>query len=166
MIIGNFTFIDEGYSGLILAPGGFINPVRITPVAGKGVDNTSTVDGGVVDLGVAWKRHSGKTGKAYLSVRLDSPFLSAPINCALIEQDRGRIRAGLELQARRDGRDRVDGDERRRGDLPAAFCLSAGPSGPFGIESLQLVRRPSSLLSRKCHESLGFALASLKTTLF
>jgi uncharacterized protein (DUF736 family) len=86
MIIGNFTFIDEGYSGLILAPGGFINPVRIAPVAGKGVDYTVTVDG-AVDLGVAWKRHSGKTGKAYLSVKLDSPFLSAPINCALIEQD-------------------------------------------------------------------------------
>jgi uncharacterized protein (DUF736 family) len=88
MIIGNFTFVDDGYSGLILAPGGVINAVRIAPVEGKGVDYTVTVDG-AFELGAAWKRHSRKTGKAYLSVRLDTPFLAAPVNCALIEDSDG-----------------------------------------------------------------------------
>jgi uncharacterized protein (DUF736 family) len=44
-------------------------------------------DDGFVELGAAWKRHSAKTGKAYLSVRLDSAFVPAPVNCALIEQE-------------------------------------------------------------------------------
>ena len=87
MIIGNFTFIDEGYSGLVLTPAGVINAVRIAPTAGKAIDYAITVDGGAFDLGAAWKRHSSKTGKPYLSVKLDSPFLPAPVNCALIEQD-------------------------------------------------------------------------------
>jgi uncharacterized protein (DUF736 family) len=29
-----------------------------------------------------------ETGKAYLSVKLDSPTLPGPVNCALIEQER------------------------------------------------------------------------------
>jgi uncharacterized protein (DUF736 family) len=86
MIVGKFTSVEDGgYVGLILAPGGVINPVRVMPVAGKGVDYIITVDGHHgFDLGVAWNRHSTKTGKAYLSVKLDTPFLPAPINCALI----------------------------------------------------------------------------------
>ena len=84
MIIGTFTPVDGGYCGMILAPAGVINPVRVAPVAGKGIDYSITHDG--FDLGAAWKRHSSKTGKAYLSVKLDSPYLAAPVNCALIEQ--------------------------------------------------------------------------------
>lgn len=89
MIIGKFATVEDGgYVGLILAPGGVINPVRIMPVEGKGVDYVLTVDGNHgFDLGVAWNRHSSKTGKAYLSVKLDTPFLAAPINCALIGID-------------------------------------------------------------------------------
>ena len=30
--------------------------------------------------------YSSKAGKAYLSVKLDSPFLPEPVNCALIKQ--------------------------------------------------------------------------------
>jgi uncharacterized protein (DUF736 family) len=89
MIIGKFTTVEDGgYIGLILAPGGLINPVRIAPVEGKGVDYVITVDGdNGFDLGVAWNRHSTKTGKLYLSVKLDSPFLPAPVNAALIQPD-------------------------------------------------------------------------------
>src|ERR1700744_3129981 len=89
MIIGKFApGEDGGYVCLIPAPGGFINPIRVMPSAGKGVDYVLTVDGNHgFDLGVAWNRHSSKTGKAYLSVKLDSPFLQAPINCALIGLD-------------------------------------------------------------------------------
>jgi uncharacterized protein (DUF736 family) len=100
MIIGNFTFVDDGYSGLILAPGGVINAVRIAPVEGKGVDYTVTVDG-AFDLGAAWKRHSRKTGKAYLSVKFDSPFLAAPVNCALIANDDGEDGGHILVWSRR-----------------------------------------------------------------
>ena len=85
MIIGKFTSVEDGgYVGLILAPGGLINPVRIAPVAGKGVDYVITVDGRHgFDLGVAWNRHSTKTGKAYLSVKLDSASAQHPaMTCA------------------------------------------------------------------------------------
>jgi uncharacterized protein (DUF736 family) len=88
MIIGTFSPADEdGFVGMILAPGGTISPVNIKPVTGKGIDYTVTHDG--FDLGAAWKRHSRKTGKAYLSVRLDTPFAAAPVNCALIEDSDG-----------------------------------------------------------------------------
>lgn len=82
MIIGKFTPADDGYVGEIATPSGFISPVRIAPIEGKGVDFVVAVDG--LELGAAWKRHGSKTGKAYLSVKLDSPFLLAPANCALI----------------------------------------------------------------------------------
>jgi uncharacterized protein (DUF736 family) len=38
--------------------------------------------------GVAWKKTSAK-GNDYLSVKLDGPFLPAPINCALVKQTDG-----------------------------------------------------------------------------
>ena len=57
---------------MILTPTGSITAVRITPVAGKPIDYTITVD--ELELGAAWKRHSSKTGKVYLSVKLGSAF--------------------------------------------------------------------------------------------
>ena len=43
MIIGKFNSVEEGgYVGLIFSPCGLINPVRIAPVAGKGVDYVIT----------------------------------------------------------------------------------------------------------------------------
>jgi len=88
MIIGKFSPADEdGYVGEIVTHTGLISPVRIAPVEGKGVDYVVTVSG--YELGAAWKRHSSKTGKAYLSVKLDTPYVSAPINCALIEHEDG-----------------------------------------------------------------------------
>ena len=38
---------------------------------------------GLADIGAAWK-HSGEKGE-YLSVQLDDPSLTAPINCRLVK---------------------------------------------------------------------------------
>jgi uncharacterized protein (DUF736 family) len=35
------------------------------------------------EVGAAWNKTAGKTGKAYISARLDSPFLPKPVNVAL-----------------------------------------------------------------------------------
>ena len=43
---------------------------------------------GTFELGAAWRKTS-KKGKAYLSVKLDSPALGGPINCALTQQQDG-----------------------------------------------------------------------------
>ena len=53
--------------------------------AERGAHYQITLDG--IEVGAAWKKTARDTGKTYLSVRLDSPFLPAPANGALIEQD-------------------------------------------------------------------------------
>ena len=55
--------------------------------AEKGADYQVTLDG--IEVGAAWKKTGRESGKAYLSVKLDSPFLPAPVNCALMPQDDG-----------------------------------------------------------------------------
>ena len=39
--------------------------------------------------GAAWKKTAREGGTAYLSVKLDSPFLPKPVNCVLMPQDDG-----------------------------------------------------------------------------
>ena len=89
MIIGKFTLHGGTYLGLI-STFGLREEVRFNPappaLTGR-PDYVVLSDDGFVELGVAWKRHSSKTGKAYLSIKLDSAFLPAPVNCALIEPD-------------------------------------------------------------------------------
>ena len=88
MIMGNFPAADDGYSGLI-ATLGIREEARFAPAkpGAEGTpDYTVLSDDGFVELGAAWKRHSAKTGKAYLSVKLDAPMLAAPVDCALVEQ--------------------------------------------------------------------------------
>ena len=85
MIIGTFKKQAEGYAGnlttlthrgkLVFAP------------ASKGVDYEVTLDG--IKVGAAWKKTARESGKAYLSVQLDSPFLPSAVNCALMAQDDG-----------------------------------------------------------------------------
>jgi uncharacterized protein (DUF736 family) len=103
MIIGRFQQEDGVYIGSI--PGVSTSPaVRIAPTELKGIDYTVTLAGVGTDLGVAWKKTSAK-GNAYLSVKLDGPFLPAPINCALVKQtdghaliwDREKPKAGQEV---------------------------------------------------------------------
>ena len=87
MIIGTFTKKNEGYTGkLVTLTHGQALTFEPAP---KGADYKVTIGG--VEVGAAWKRTAKESGKAYLSVKLDSPFLPAPVNCALMEQDSGHI---------------------------------------------------------------------------
>jgi uncharacterized protein (DUF736 family) len=89
MIIGKFESAEDG------AFEGFIQTIcagmdlKLIPNT-KGADYTVTTDFDC-EAGAAWKRTSND-GKEYVSVRLDSPFLPAPINCALFEQKDGAFR--------------------------------------------------------------------------
>ena len=86
MIIGKFQKEDKTFVGNILglnAPAS----VCVTPTDLKGIDYTVTAYG--LDLGVAWQKKSAK-GNDYLSIKLDNPFLQAPVNCALITQSEGQ----------------------------------------------------------------------------
>ena len=87
MIIGKFQQEDGVYVGNMIGLGATI-PVRIAPAELKGIDYTVVINGAGLDLGVAWKKTSSK-GNEYLSVKLDSPFLAAPVNCALFKQAEG-----------------------------------------------------------------------------
>jgi len=85
MIIGKFQPTENGYHGLIPA---FTNlQVAILRTDQKGVDYAVTVADGI-GLGVGWTKTSVK-GNEYVSIKLDSPLLSAPINCSLVKQSDG-----------------------------------------------------------------------------
>jgi uncharacterized protein (DUF736 family) len=92
MIIGKFTQEEVGYIGWINTAGLGLADVRFSPipVKGNGPDFVvlGTGNNGQFELGAAWAKTS-KKGKAYLSVRLDSPALNAPVNCALTKQADG-----------------------------------------------------------------------------
>jgi uncharacterized protein (DUF736 family) len=88
MKIGTFTHENGVYVGSIPAFVGPSLPVRIAPTDLKGIDYLVTLAGSGIELGVAWQKTSAK-GNAYLSVKLDSPFLPAPVNCALVKQTDG-----------------------------------------------------------------------------
>lgn len=85
MIIGTFTKQNEGYTGKLVTLT-TIQTLTFEP-APKGADYKVTMDG--AEVGAAWKRTGKESGKAYLSVKLDSPFLPAAVNCALMAQDDG-----------------------------------------------------------------------------
>jgi len=86
MIVGKFAFADGVYVGYVpvLSP----YSVRIAPSQKKSVDYDVLLGDQETELGVAWKKTSGK-GNAYLSVKLDAPHLPGPTNCALLGQDDG-----------------------------------------------------------------------------
>jgi uncharacterized protein (DUF736 family) len=85
MIIGNFNNQAKGYAGdlVTLTHRG---KLTFTP-ASKGADYQVTLAG--IQVGAAWKKTGKGSGKPYLSVKLDSPFLTEPVNCALMPQDDG-----------------------------------------------------------------------------
>ena len=87
MIIGKFQQDNGVYTGSVPAFTGQSLPVRITPTNQKGIDYTVTLGDGI-ELGVAWKRTSEK-GNEYVSVKLDSPFMPEPANCALVKKADG-----------------------------------------------------------------------------
>ena len=85
MIIGKFNQAQNDYIGNLVTLT-HRGKLVFAPAEG-GVDYRVTLDG--ADVGAAWKKTARESGKAYLSVKLDSPFLPAPVNCALMAQDDG-----------------------------------------------------------------------------
>jgi uncharacterized protein (DUF736 family) len=90
MMIGKFKQNGDGYTGSIHTVSWSLAYVTISPMTvkqGNGPDFVviGETDGAEFEIGAAWKKTS-KTGKAYLSVKLDGPTLAAPVNCALVTQ--------------------------------------------------------------------------------
>ena len=85
MIIGKFQLNENGYHGLI--PAFTSLQVAIQPTDQKNVDYAVTVADGI-GLGVGWTKTSVK-GNEYISIKLDSPLLAAPVHCALVKQSDG-----------------------------------------------------------------------------
>jgi uncharacterized protein (DUF736 family) len=93
MMIGNFRQQGDLYTGSIYGLGFNVPYVVFSPVPAKQGNGPDFVvlgaisedDGGEFEIGAAWKKTS-KKGRAYLSVKLDSPTLAAPINCGLTTQ--------------------------------------------------------------------------------
>ena len=85
MIIGKFTRTENGYTGKLVTLT-HKQTLKFEP-AERGADYQVTMDD--VEVGAAWKKTAKDTGKAYLSVKLDSPFLATPVNGALLEQQDG-----------------------------------------------------------------------------
>ncbi len=87
MIIGTFTKERDGsYHGSLVRY--MQEHVTLTPTQATGggqPDYVVRYADSQDEVGVAWKKTSAK-GNAYLSVKLDSPFQAAPINCALVSQ--------------------------------------------------------------------------------
>jgi uncharacterized protein (DUF736 family) len=95
MIIGKFTQHGEVYAGSLYGIGFAIQHVVFSPAAAKQGNGPDFLVTGAsyegepeTDLGAAWAKTS-KAGKAYLSVKLDSPVLVTPINGALTRQQDG-----------------------------------------------------------------------------
>jgi uncharacterized protein (DUF736 family) len=88
MIIGKFQQDNGVYTGSVQPLTGAI-PVRIAPTDLKGIDYLVTSRDGGIELGVAWNKVGKENGTKYVSVKLDSPFLSAPISCSLFKQADG-----------------------------------------------------------------------------
>jgi uncharacterized protein (DUF736 family) len=85
MIIGNFNNQAKRYAGELVTLT-HRGKLTFTP-ASKGADYQVTLDG--IEVGAAWKKTGKESGKPYLSVKLDSPFLPEPVNCALMPQNDG-----------------------------------------------------------------------------
>jgi uncharacterized protein (DUF736 family) len=91
MIIGNFKH-DEAlgtYTGELATLTVAARKVVFQPSEARGDKAPShrvigQSKAGNVELGAAWKKRS-EEGRDYLSVKLDDPSLTQPINCALVE---------------------------------------------------------------------------------
>ena len=88
MIIGKFQQEKDVFIGNVPAFAGPALTIRIAPTELKGIDYVVSLSGSETELGIGWKRKSGK-GNEYVSLKLDSPFMPAPANCALVRQSDG-----------------------------------------------------------------------------
>ncbi len=85
MIIGTFERNDERYHGIIKALGCAMR-IDLVPVEKKTAKSPDYrvvgADGTEVEVGAGWrKRTQGK--REFISLTLDSPMLSEPLNCAI-----------------------------------------------------------------------------------
>jgi uncharacterized protein (DUF736 family) len=94
-IIGNFTYSSkvDTYQGDVTTLTFHASNVQLTPNAKIGDKEpdyrvVAQNGNGVVELGGAWKRTSER-GQQFLSVAIDDPALSAPLNAALFPADDG-----------------------------------------------------------------------------
>jgi uncharacterized protein (DUF736 family) len=108
MIIGKFRQEGEEYIGNLFGIGFGAQCVVFSPLSakssGKGPDfavNARLYEEGDFEIGAAWAKTS-KAGKPYLSVKLDSPALVEPINCALTRQQDGSHALVWNRDARKD----------------------------------------------------------------
>ena len=87
-IIGTFTKQDGSFAGS-LATLTVKAKLKISPVEKSGEKAPDfRVYVGNAEIGAAWSTTS-KEGKEYLSVKLDDPSFPAPIQCRLVEMDKG-----------------------------------------------------------------------------
>src|SRR5262252_7643272 len=85
MIIGKFTKSEGGkLTGFIDSLHGDIG-LTFVPQS-KGAAYQIVTDRGC-EVGAGWNKTSREGGKPFVSVKLDSPLLLAPINCALFSRD-------------------------------------------------------------------------------
>jgi uncharacterized protein (DUF736 family) len=91
MIIGNFTYdqAQNTYTGNLATLTVAVRKVVFQPneaKTGKAPDYRVLGAGksGDVEFGAAWKKRR-EDGRDYLSVKLDDPSLTQPLNCALVE---------------------------------------------------------------------------------
>jgi uncharacterized protein (DUF736 family) len=93
MIIGNFSYdpARDTYTGELSTLTVASRTLVFQPNEAKGDKArqqphyrvVSPAEGGDVELGAAWKKHSSE-GEKYLSVTLADPALAQPINCAMV----------------------------------------------------------------------------------
>lgn len=100
--IGSFTSTANGFTGSI-------KTLTLTVKARfERIENPSDkgphfrIFSGSVELGAAWQKHSGQSGRDYLSVKLDDPSFQAPIYATLVEVEGEQ---GLQLIWSRPNRD-------------------------------------------------------------
>ena len=90
-IIGNFTKLENGYTGSIKTAAVSVK-AKITPAV---KENDKAPDfrvfTGQCQFGAAWKRTSS-AGREYLSVKLDDPSFPAPVFATLVDtEDDGSV---------------------------------------------------------------------------
>lgn len=82
--IGTFTRDGEGFTGTIQTMT-IKTKTTFKPITKSGEQAPDfRIFSGDVEIGAAWAMTS-KADKPYLSVKLDDPSFSAPINCRLVE---------------------------------------------------------------------------------
>jgi uncharacterized protein (DUF736 family) len=106
MKIGTFTKDGTTYIGRIFGRewrGMSVTLTEVPEKKGNGPDYVAFAhdDAGAFEIGAAWRKTS-KAGKPYLSVKLDSPSLIAPINAAVVTQDDGSHALVWNRDARKD----------------------------------------------------------------